>query len=114
MSAIKVKWLNWVVVLRPTTNLLGGVETEELLDAFKSAWSESHQGIVINLSDVHHINSTGFGVLVHCYALARRTHTKFAPCCINPGPIKLAEMTGLGAFQWFKSEADAIRYCSER
>src|SRR6516164_9325160 len=84
MGTVMIRWLNWVVVLRPTTDLVGDETTGELQKAFESAWAESHQGIVINLSDVQLMNSLGFGLLAHCLALANRTHTKIAFCCLSP------------------------------
>ena len=115
MSTIKIYWLNWVVVLRPTTDLSSDTEIEELLEAFKSSWAECYQGIVINLSDVHRLSSTAFGALVDCHRLARGTHTRIAICCVNPRILRILDLAGLGSFlNRFESEADAIRYCRER
>jgi anti-anti-sigma regulatory factor len=118
MSTVKVRMLNWVAVLRPITDLLGDVTTEELLEAFKSAWAASYQGIVINLSDVQRLDELGMAVLVHCLSLSNQTHTKTAICCWGPGPTKTLDELGWSPFAAphlrFKSEADAVRYCSER
>ena len=122
MSTVKIRHLNWVVVLHPTTDLVGDQGTEDLLEAFQSAWSESYQGIVINLSDVQAMNSTGLGALMNCVGLANRNQSKIAFCRPSPALARLlaqisAQMQlppSSGLRIWFKSEAEAIRYCSER
>jgi len=101
-----------VVVLRPTTDLLGGPETEELLATFRSAWAESYQGIAGNLSDVQRVSSVGIGALVECAAEARRTGTKLAFCCVSR--YRLLAMASMRLLNAFESEEDAIRFCSER
>lgn len=122
MSTVKIRYLNWVVVLRPTTDLADNQGTEDLLAAFKSAWSASYQGIVVNLSDVQTMDATGVGTLMNCVGLANRTHSKIAFCCPSTALARLmarmlAQMQlprSSGPRIWFESEAEAIRYCSER
>jgi hypothetical protein len=89
MTLVQVRRLNWVVVLRPTTDLLGGPETEELLATFRSAWAESYQGIAVNLSDVQRVSSMG---------------------CVSRSLDRLLAMASMR----FLNEEDAIRFCSER
>ena len=116
MSTIRVKWLDWVVVLHPTTDRLRDSEAEELLAAFDSACTESYQGIVFNFSAVRWMDEAAFGVLVHCFHVARRTHTKMAVCCLTPDLLRTITTTGLttGKRSGFATEAEAVRYCSER
>jgi len=76
MSSVRVRWLTWVVVLHPTANLLGGDETDELYEAFKSAVAQHYQGVVINLSDIGLINSSGVGVLAGLRVRAERFGAK--------------------------------------
>ena len=114
MTWVQVRRLNWVVVLRPTTDLLGGPETEELLATFRSAWAESYQGIAVNLSDVQRVSSVGLGALVECAAEARRTGTKLAFCCVSRSLDRLLAMASMRLLNAFESEEDAIRFCSER
>lgn len=116
MGTVHVKWLNWVVVLRPTTDRLCDIEADDLQAAFDSACTESYQGIVFNLAAVRSMNEVAFGVLLHCFDLARKTHTKMAVCCLTPDILRTVTTTGLtsGKRSRFITEAEAVRYCSER
>src|SRR6185369_2809404 len=75
-----------------------------------SAWAASHQGIVINLSDVQRLDELGTAVLVHCLSLSNRTHTKTAICCWGNGPTKTLDELGWSPFiaphLRFESEAE--------
>ena len=116
MAALQTKWLNWVVVLRPTVARLGDEDAEELLVAFESACSDFHQGIVINLADVHAMGEVAFGVLMRCWRLAERAHTKMALCCVTGDLRRTFLATGLvsGERFGFETEEAAVRYCSKR
>jgi anti-anti-sigma regulatory factor len=114
MTWVQVRRLNWVVILRPTTDLLGGPETEGLRATFRSAWAESYQGIAVNLSDVQRVNAVGMGALAGCVADARRTGTKLAFCCVSRSLDRILAAASMRWLKAFESEEDAIRFCSER
>src|SRR5262249_33249120 len=114
MGTIRVKRLNWVVVLYPTTNLSGAAGCKDLIVAFRAEWAKSYQGIVINLAEVQRVDSTGFAALIDCATRARRTGTKLALCCVAPTVDRFLGVIGHQPAWRFISEDDAIRYCSER
>lgn len=114
MDTLHVRRHDSVVVVEPTADLMGGVETQDLIAAVQSAVRESLQGIVVNLSMVHHVNSTGLGSLVQCVTAARAGETKMAFCRITPNLEKKFGLTLGHLVNGFSSEDEAIRYCSQR
>ena len=114
MRAVRTKWLNWVVVLCPMADLMGGSETDELCDAFRSGSSESYQGVVLNLSEVRRVNSVGFGALVSLVTEAKRMGTRTAFCCITQTLEKQLAAASARFPNAFATEDEAVRYCSGR
>jgi anti-anti-sigma factor len=114
MKTVQIKWLNWVVILHPKGDLLGGDETDELHDAFRSSCAESYQGIVLNLSNVRRINSAAIGVLIGCWVHAGRTGTRTAFCCVPQRGKELLGVFQLRLANTFPTEEEAVRFCSQR
>jgi len=115
MKTTQIKWLNRVVVLSPTTDLLGGHETDELSEAFRSVCTEGCQGIVVSCSNVRHINSTGLGVIVQCRREAQRIGTRIA-ICFPPRTVDALrkELFFKHLPRVLETEEEAVRFCSER
>ena len=65
--AIKEKIVNDVAILTVHGNLMGGSETQELRDKVYSLIADGIIKVVVNLSKVSWINSTGLGALMACY-----------------------------------------------
>ena len=57
-----------VVVLKPTGNLLGDDETDQLKVKVKSLVSESFLKIVLDVSELQWVNSAGLGAMISCLA----------------------------------------------
>jgi len=114
LMKVQIKWLSWVVVLRPMTDLQDDPVLDELAAAFKSAWANSYQGVVVNLSEVNRLSSSGFGVLLQFATDAKRTGTKIAFCRVSRSVDRLLATASMRLPNSFQSEEDAIRFCSER
>jgi anti-anti-sigma factor len=112
-SHVKVRWLNWVAILLPEGNLLGGEETEQLHQAARNASSDAFQGIVINLAQVRFMNSVGWGVLLMSSTLCRRVGAKMALCCCSKATSILLGMVD-PQIPRFETEEEAVRFCSSR
>ena len=64
--AIKEKIVGNVAVITITGNLMGGDETKEVHEKVKSLIADDIKKVVIDLSKVKWINSSGLGVLISC------------------------------------------------
>jgi anti-anti-sigma factor len=122
-NAVRIKPLDSVVVLYPTTDLVGDAVCDELGEAVDQALAGSYRGIVVNLGEVHQINSTGMGVLVACAVRANRAGLKMAFCSALPRVerhfetihvLALMSHPSLHRSARFETEAEAVQFCSPR
>lgn len=81
--AIKENIVSNIAVLHIRGNLMGGRETEELREKVYSLIADKINKVVIDLSKVKWLNSTGLGALMACHATLVN----------NKGSIKLANAT---------------------
>ena len=68
---LDVRQTDGVSVLHVKGNLIGGPETFAVHDKVKQLLAEKTTKIVIDLSAVSMINSTGLGMLIGCYTSAK-------------------------------------------
>ncbi|MDZ7333475.1 MAG: STAS domain-containing protein [candidate division KSB1 bacterium] len=64
--AVKEKIQGDVAVLRVSGKLMGGDETKEVHEKVKSLLGDGIKKIVIDVSDVKWLNSSGLGMLISC------------------------------------------------
>lgn len=64
--AVKEKFQGDVAVLHVSGKLMGGDETKEVHEKVKSLLADGLNKIVIDLSKVKWLNSSGLGVLISC------------------------------------------------
>ena len=81
--AIKEKIVEDIAILKLRGNLMGGSETDELREKVYSLVSDKIHKVVIDLSSVKWLNSTGLGMLMSCHATLVN----------NNGQMKLAHAT---------------------
>ncbi len=56
-----------IAVIEPKGKIIGGEETDELKTKVSDLLAQGNRKLVIDLSGVNYINSTGIGALVHVY-----------------------------------------------
>ncbi|MDZ7377658.1 MAG: STAS domain-containing protein, partial [candidate division KSB1 bacterium] len=64
--AVKEKIQGDVAVLQVSGKLMGGDETKEVHEKVKSLLGDGIKKIVIDVSDVKWLNSSGLGMLISC------------------------------------------------
>lgn len=70
--------------------------------------------IVLNLSEVPYMDSSGLGELVRCYSSLRRERGTMALTHLSPRIIDMLRITKLGdVFDTFDTDADAVRALTE-
>ncbi|MCJ7813617.1 STAS domain-containing protein [bacterium] len=84
-----------VVVVEVQGKLMGGPETDECHKKMKYLIEEGHQQIVIDLSRVEWVNSSGLGMLVACYTSCRNAGGYFKIAGATEKTKSLLTMTKL-------------------
>ena len=83
----------------PVLCLVGDVDMRtapELRAALQKLFGNRHpQRLVLNLTEVRHMDSSGLSVLLEAWQEARRSNTRFVLAALNNGPRRLLERTRL-------------------
>ena len=106
---IKEKIYEDIAVVTPSGKLMGGPETQAIHDAIKDCLQQGNKNIVMDLSSVSWMNSTGLGALM----------SGFTTTANNGGSMKLANVTDkvqsllmitqlLKIFECFESVDEAV------
>jgi anti-sigma B factor antagonist len=66
----------------------------ELQDSLEALVSDGHNRLLIDLSDVSFIDSTGLGVLLHISKALKRKRGRLAVCCPGESIRELFELVG--------------------
>jgi anti-sigma B factor antagonist len=90
-------------------SLVGGDETDKLRQAVAGFIEREYQKLVIDLSDVEYVNSTGIGVLVAAHTSYSRKGWHIKLCGINKNIKNIFVITKLTlVFEVFDSREEAI------
>ncbi|MCX6614851.1 MAG: STAS domain-containing protein [Acidobacteria bacterium] len=80
---------------------------QTILDALNE---KSDNRVLVNLTGVKYIDSSGVASLVEGLQLARRSRVRFALCGLNKAPRQVLELTRLiNVFDIFESIEDALK-----
>jgi len=91
-------------------SLIGGDETVELRQAVAGFVDRSYQKLIIDLSHVEYINSTGIGVLVSAHTTYSRKGWKVKVTGVNKNINNIFVITKLTlVFEVYDSKEDAIK-----
>lgn len=83
----------------------------ELAQHLSSAIDSGNTAIVIDMSGVEFIDSTGLSVLLNGLRLVTQMHGRMALVCTNPTVLRLFQVTNLDeTFDIFEDRAEAIAH----
>ncbi len=86
-----------------------GPEASEFRETVLPVASEAESKLILNLTDVAYIDSTGLGALVFCASAARKSASTIRLLGVNARTLELLITTKLETiFQSFTEEQDAI------
>ena len=106
---IKVKEKAAITILKPAGEMHGGQENLELADIVKDLASKDKLDIVINLSKVKWISSTGLGILVSARSSLAKEGGIVKICEPNDRILGILQVTRLNViFDVYDSEDEAI------
>jgi anti-sigma B factor antagonist len=101
--------VNGVVVLGLDGRVVLGEETSSLREKVKSLLAEGKKNIVLNLSNVTLIDSSGLGALVAAYSSAKSGGASLRLCNLGAKFNELLQITKLyTVFEVSETEADAL------
>ena len=83
-----------VAVIKESDRLTAAV-ADEIKHALTKIISGSKSKVMLNLSNIKFIDSTGFGVLISALKTARQNDKAFALCCIHKDVMSLLSLMKL-------------------
>jgi anti-sigma B factor antagonist len=109
MRHIKSKRVGQVVILTPQRSLFGDDETYELREAIAQLDEEGNQYLVVNLSKVERINSTGLGFLIEGHKKYDKRGAQMKLCELREKSVHLIATVKLETkFDIYPSEEEAM------
>lgn len=69
-----------IAVVEPKGKIIGGEETDDLKAKVTDLLAQGNRKLVVDLSNVNYINSTGIGALVHIYTSYTNVQGKVKLC----------------------------------
>jgi anti-sigma B factor antagonist len=104
-----------VAVLALEGRIVLGEETSALREKVKSLIGEGKKNILLNLSNVTLIDSSGLGTLVTAYSSAKSGGASLRLCNLGSRSNELLQITKLYTiFEISDTEADAVRAMAKR
>lgn len=107
--AIKIEQHGSVTII----NLKGDIDMQEVVQIRNVISAMVHEGryqLVLDLSKVQHINSTGIGILADSLRRLRTMHGDLRLSQLNPYLHNIFELTGMTRyFRIYKKRQEAIR-----
>ena len=95
--ATKVTTLNNldIAIVEPRGSLIGGEETDELKTKAHDLLEQGNRKLIIDLSGVTYINSTGIGALVGIHSMLTKAKGKLKICSVEKGVQNVFVITRL-------------------
>jgi anti-sigma B factor antagonist len=98
-----------VLILAPKGRLVVGGASTELRDRINTVMAAGHTRVILDLSGVDYIDSTGLGTLVICFTSLQKTGGALKLCNLNRRNLELLVLTKLSTvFELYNDEQDAI------
>ncbi len=111
---IKVKEKYSAVVIELKGNVMGGPETQEFSELVHKLLDEGKKNIVVDLSGVKFMNSSGLGMLISGYTTIKNGNGKFAIAGATEKINSLLVVTKLiTIFENFKTVNEAVEHLNK-
>jgi anti-sigma B factor antagonist len=98
-----------VMVLNLSGKIMGGPDHEKFQSEIKSLIAAGHVDVLLNLSKVSWVNSTGLGILVSAFHTLKKNGGQLKICEVSDRIDNILHVTQLELiFETFDKEADAL------
>ena len=106
---LNVKYIHSVIIVEIKGDILGGPDAIKLQEQIKELINEGQKKILLDLSSVHRINSSGIGVLISSLTSARNAGGELKLLGVNKHIENLLTITRLiTVFEHYSKLDDAI------
>lgn len=98
-----------ILILDLKGPLTAGQAAAALRDALRAQMGEGSRNVILNLSEVENIDSTGLGALVMCFTALRKSAGRLVLLRLNRRHLELLVLTKLSTvFEIFDDEQQAV------
>jgi anti-sigma B factor antagonist len=106
---LSVRKTDSVAILDISGKLMGGPDADVFKEAIRNLLDEGYKNVVINMSQVPFINSTGLGILISAYTTLRKEDGVLKLASVTERIDSLLMITKLGTiFETYSSEDKAV------
>jgi len=99
-----------VMILQPEGKIMGGPEATELRNRLYELIAQNKKKVVVDLSNVEWMNSTGLGILISGMTSLRNNKGELKLTSVNEKVANLFEITKLaGVFDTYNTADDAVK-----
>jgi len=107
---IKVRKTDSVAILDLSGKLMGGPDADIFKDTVKQLIQEGYKNVLVNLSHVPWVNSTGLGILIAGYTTLKREGGTLKLLNVTDRIESILMITKLGTiFESYSDEAEALK-----
>ena len=98
-----------IMVLQLSGKIMGGPDYEKFHSEIKSLINDGYVDILLNMSKVTWINSTGLGILVSAFHTLKKNGGMMKICEVSPRIDNILNVTQLKlVFDTYESQAEAL------
>jgi anti-sigma B factor antagonist len=106
---LSVRKTDTVAVLDVSGKLMGGPDADVFKETIRNVLDEGYKNVVVNMSQVPFINSTGLGILISAYTTLRKEDGVLKLANVTERIDSLLMITKLGTiFETYSSEEKAV------
>lgn len=112
--SISTRQIDGVMILEPEGKIMGGPEATELRNQLYELIAQNKKKVVIDLSNVEWMNSTGLGILISGMTSLRNNKGELKLTSVNKKVANLFEITKLaGVFDIYDTADKAVNSFSQ-
>jgi len=106
---LSVRKTDSVAILDVSGKLMGGPDADVFRETIKNLIDEGYKKVVVNMSQVPFINSTGLGILISAYTTLRKVDGVLKLASVTERIDSLLMITKLGTiFETYSTEEKAV------
>ena len=106
---LKIQEKEGIVIIRIIGKTLGGPDATQVSEKMHELINNGKSKLVVDMSSVERMNSSGLGILIGCLMAVRKKHGDIRLFRLQEKPKELLRMTKLNCvFEVFEKEDEAV------